>query len=251
VTCEPGWSWSAQPTDYDILVVHAGTGHVSFGGESHPLVAGTAVMLRPGQPAIFAHDKGEQLTIAFCHFRFMNPMSGQPVVVDEDWLPNVRVQLCEPSNVANLIQQVVRWYRDPNPLRQLDSRSRLLCLLIEIYLQDARSAGVANVLIDSRIRRVRDLVVNSPGAVMSLADAASHAGMSPKHFSRIFSSNVGASYREFCLQSRLDQAQVLLTESAMSVTEIARTLGYRDVFTFSRQYRRRFGQPPTAIRRVT
>jgi transcriptional regulator GlxA family with amidase domain len=86
---------------------------------------------------------------------------------------------------------------------------------------------------------------------MSLADAASHAGMSPKHFSRIFSSNVGASYREFCLQSRLDQAQVLLTESAMSVTEIARTLGYRDVFTFSRQYRRRFGQPPTAIRRVT
>jgi AraC-like DNA-binding protein len=61
---------------------------------------------------------------------------------------------------------------------------------------------------------------------------------------------MGTSLRSYGLDLRLERAHHLLVETSMTITEIARALGYSDLFLFSRQFRQRYGQPPRALRKV-
>ncbi len=53
---------------------------------------------------------------------------------------------------------------------------------------------------------------------------------------------------EFVIASRMEHACRLLRFSTQSIGSIAETLGYRDVYFFSKQFRARMGVPPTSYR---
>jgi transcriptional regulator GlxA family with amidase domain len=55
-------------------------------------------------------------------------------------------------------------------------------------------------------------------------------------------------FRDYLVESRLDRARSLLTETTMTIHQIARALGYSDPFLFSRQFRSRYGLPPSHYR---
>jgi len=56
------------------------------------------------------------------------------------------------------------------------------------------------------------------------------------------------SLREYTVKARLDRTRHLLTETSMTVGQIARALGYTDPFLLSRQFTRRFGVAPSRYR---
>ena len=53
----------------------------------------------------------------------------------------------------------------------------------------------------------------------------------------------------YVIEAKLERARQLLAESALSISEIAEALGYRDIYFFSRQFRQRTGGSPTDYRR--
>lgn len=75
------------------------------------------------------------------------------------------------------------------------------------------------------------------------------ACLAPAYFSRLFSREMGTSFREFLVTVRLDRAKYLLQETDMSVGEIAESLGYDSVFLFSRQFKLRHAIPPSRLRK--
>jgi AraC family transcriptional regulator of arabinose operon len=52
----------------------------------------------------------------------------------------------------------------------------------------------------------------------------------------------------YLIRARIDRAHQLLTETSMSVTQVAATLGYTDIAYFSSQYKRYTGCSPRAAR---
>ncbi|MEK7413354.1 MAG: AraC family transcriptional regulator [Planctomycetota bacterium] len=58
----------------------------------------------------------------------------------------------------------------------------------------------------------------------------------------------GVSPRDFVLRLRMDRAKHLLLESDMSVTAVAKALGYGRIHEFIRVFRSRVGRTPTAFR---
>ena len=117
-----------------------------------------------------------------------------------------------------------------------------------MYRQDANNRDVALTQRDSRLEKVIDEIRQNPHARMTLDEAANLASLSPGYFSRIFRKETGTSFREFLLQVRMERARALLEETDMSVTEIACSLGYQDIFLFSRQFKLRYSQAPSHIR---
>ena len=65
---------------------------------------------------------------------------------------------------------------------------------------------------------------------------------------RRFRQRMRISLHNYVLQSRIAEAQRLLAETDLSVSAVAERLGYRDVYFFSRQFRKIAGVPPTAFR---
>jgi AraC-like DNA-binding protein len=79
---------------------------------------------------------------------------------------------------------------------------------------------------------------------------ASDAGMALSTLRRRFRQITGTPLHAHVLQSRIARGRRLLSETDTPVKAIARQLGYRDVYFFSRQFHQQTGLPPAAFRRA-
>jgi transcriptional regulator GlxA family with amidase domain len=77
---------------------------------------------------------------------------------------------------------------------------------------------------------------------------AAQAVLSRAQFTRRFVAQHGTSPAQYLIQARVERAHQLLTETAMTVTQVAAALGYTDVAYFSRQYKFRTGTSPSQTR---
>lgn len=78
-----------------------------------------------------------------------------------------------------------------------------------------------------------------------VADLAAQSGMSTSAFHRNFQTVTTQSPIQFQKQIRLQQARLLLAAHPYDVTAVAHRVGYYSLSQFSREYRRRFGAPPS------
>jgi AraC family transcriptional regulator len=98
------------------------------------------------------------------------------------------------------------------------------------------------------MRRVADLIdahLHEPLTIGALARAAA---LSPFHFARSFRLTTGLTPHNYLRQARLQRAAALARSSALSTTEIAHRVGYKNVAHFRQAFMRAFGTTPAALR---
>ena len=84
---------------------------------------------------------------------------------------------------------------------------------------------------------------------LSLADAARLAHMEHTYFSKRFKALTGLGFHEYLAQTRLRQAERLLRDSRLSLSEIAECCGFSNSNYFGDVFRRWKGESPSAYRR--
>jgi AraC-like DNA-binding protein len=99
-----------------------------------------------------------------------------------------------------------------------------------------------------RIEEARRILTASFQEDHSLASLSRAVGISPFHFARLFRSLIGVPPGRFLLETRLERAQGMLRESR-SVTDTCFACGFRNLSYFVRAFRKRYGVPPSAVRR--
>jgi len=83
---------------------------------------------------------------------------------------------------------------------------------------------------------------------LALSDLARDAAMAPYHFLRVFRQVAGMTPHQFVLRTRLHRAAVRLRGSDESISAIAFDVGFNDLSTFNRRFRRVMGLSPSAYR---
>ncbi|MEU8952029.1 AraC family transcriptional regulator [Streptomyces sp. NPDC048489] len=107
-----------------------------------------------------------------------------------------------------------------------------------------RQLGLADSGLAHISRAVRWIRVNYADA-FKVEDLARRVGMSVSAFHRNFQSVTGMSPIQFQKSIRLQEARLLLAGRPSDVTGIGLAVGYDSPSQFSREYRRRFGVPPS------
>jgi AraC family transcriptional regulator len=82
-----------------------------------------------------------------------------------------------------------------------------------------------------------------------LGTLARLAGLSQHHFCRAFKRSFGVPPHGHHVQRRIQQAKLLLSDPAVSITEVGLILGYRHSSSFSIAFRKITGQRPSEFRR--
>ncbi|MBJ18654.1 MAG: AraC family transcriptional regulator [Deltaproteobacteria bacterium] len=98
---------------------------------------------------------------------------------------------------------------------------------------------------------LRDLqvwVVENPGALHTVDALARRVAMSPRHFSRVFSAQVGQSPVRYVERVRVEAARRRLEESERGVDEVAVEVGFGTPETMRRAFLRQIGIGPSAYR---
>ena len=100
------------------------------------------------------------------------------------------------------------------------------------------------------VRQAQDLVHAEPGADWRVDDLARRVGMSPRHFSRSFTDQVGQSPGHYVTTVRVEAARRLLEEEPTATTAlVARRCGFGTAESLRRAFLRRLGVPPEQYRR--
>lgn len=90
----------------------------------------------------------------------------------------------------------------------------------------------------SRLGRLKQSIEADLIAELSLRRAAQIACLEPKYFSAYFHRKVGVRYRDWLAWVRVQRAMVLLCERDTPITEIAARVGYGDLRSLERAFRR-------------
>lgn len=100
-----------------------------------------------------------------------------------------------------------------------------------------------------RICRARELLAEVRENELSIRDVARQVQISPYHFIRVFEALFGVTPHQFRIQSRLDQARVLLATGRHTVTDVCMEVGFASLGSFSDLFTRRLAITPSAFQR--
>lgn len=100
------------------------------------------------------------------------------------------------------------------------------------------------------IRDVQEAIEAEPGGTHSIDELARRAAMSPRHFTRIFTEEVGEAPGQYVERVRTEAARRQLEETDDTVVAIASRCGFGTAETMRRNFIRRVGIPPDQYRKA-
>lgn len=101
----------------------------------------------------------------------------------------------------------------------------------------------------SALRSVTDFVNDNLSMDLGLSEIAGVANLSQYHFSRQFKRATGLSPHQYVIQRRVERARELLSNTDLSVGDVASAVGFAHQSHLARHVRRRFGVSPSSLRK--
>ncbi|MDX1942198.1 MAG: AraC family transcriptional regulator [Saprospiraceae bacterium] len=101
-----------------------------------------------------------------------------------------------------------------------------------------------------RLARAKDYMDSHFAKPLSLEELAQVACLSTFHFLSCFKTLHGLTPYQYLTQVRLRQAKNLLTISDNSVQQVCHAVGYEDISSFSKLYKKTFGVPPSKTEKI-
>jgi AraC-like DNA-binding protein len=124
-------------------------------------------------------------------------------------------------------------------------------ILFRLLRTDAAAAVRASIGTPQDARRIIDVmqfIRANHTQKLTVTGLARHAAMSPSHFAHRFSSVARLSPMKYLREVRLDRARALLGADGVRPSEVAALVGFESAAHFAREFKRRFGVPPSQYR---
>ena len=230
--CERTWFWHPRPLARHLLwCVLDGIGSLELGGRRCDLEPGMCVVFAPGDVPTARHDPDRRLFVFGLYFD-----ADGPATPPSRWAKVRDLVLLE-----SLARRSDTAHRRGGPLGERQTMlclTQILCLIWEDALHPP--PGPVDTALDDIGRAIRQ----DPSRRWTVAELAARASLSRAQFTRRFTAHTGMPPGRYVVHARIARATELLTETTMTVTQVAAALGYTDVAYFSRQYKWLTGRSP-------
>ena len=113
---------------------------------------------------------------------------------------------------------------------------------VPFWLQERPSA-------DLRIHQLLEHMNERYLEPLSNKELASFMGMSEKYFISFFHTHIGKSPKQYLIDCRMKYSLVLLKDSRNTITDIALRLNFTDQYSFSKAFKKYFGEAPSSFRK--
>jgi YesN/AraC family two-component response regulator len=102
---------------------------------------------------------------------------------------------------------------------------------------------------DPRIGRAIAYIDRHFQSKIRLEDLSRASGLSTQHFVYLFKRDVGETFKPYLKRLRIRKSQELMQDPYVSITEISLGVGYQDLTTFERDFKRLTGMTPRDYRK--
>jgi transcriptional regulator GlxA family with amidase domain len=98
------------------------------------------------------------------------------------------------------------------------------------------------------LRDLQGWIHANPDADLGVEALARQAAMSPRHFARVFTRELGVTPARYVERARVEAARAWLEGSQAGIEEVAAACGFGSAETLRRAFQRQLGVPPSAYR---
>lgn len=220
---------------HDLLWIHQGKVRIAFKGEgSMTLSAPDGVLILPNTP-FSGQAIGAAATASVCHFRTDQP--SQPGYL--------RAAPDERTDLSFLIRMALRLAADPPA--KAERRVRLLKTILDGFTPEQGPPPMDRDVV--RLARAWDLAAQNLSTIRSLVDVAALIGLRESALRTLHRRVHGAPAGAHLRALRLEQTETLVATTGLTLTEIARRVGYGHPETLNAAFRASRGMTPGAFRR--
>ena len=234
-----------------LIVVTSGFGGLRMGGQNFTLSPDSALIVPEGVLHETYDQPGQPMNIFSVGFSLNNLQ-----ISSDCWnkLLGWNQVLALPIYESKKIHQLLRNLLVEQSQKNLDyenvmsaSLSRLLIILART-LDKQILLGEAGYDSLSKVREVILGIQNHCHEQNSLVDVAKMAHLSQRQFSNLCHQITGMSYVAYVNKNRCERAMMLLLETKMPVSAIAFEVGFEELSTFYRAFKKMFDKAPREFR---
>lgn len=154
--------------------------------------------------------------------------------------PDVFIVMLTGYSKQDTILESLRGHADDYLEKPIKVEKTLETIRRLLFKKNAQVSGI--------IERLKYFIEKNFHKEINLKQAANIVCLSPKYVSRIFKDSVGMGFNQYKLQMRMEKAKELLAYSQFNVNEIAYKIGYENVESFVRVFKRIQKCTPTRYR---
>ncbi len=238
-------------TDFCLTIPREGTAFASHLGRDVSLAEGAGVLCRSAEPGSLAFRSTARFVIL-----------GIPADVLLPMLRDVDAAVMRPIAPDTAALQLLIGYADlllhrraetpPDLQRRTATHMHDLVALAVGAVRDAEHVARGRGARAARFAAIRaDILANLSQVRLSPKMIARRHNVTERYVHLLFE-ETGATFSAFVSQARLDRARDLLLDRAgagLKISDIAHRVGYGEITTFNRAFRRRFGDTPSGLRR--
>ena len=117
-------------------------------------------------------------------------------------------------------------------------------------MENLQQADAAAFVYYPRLKKVKAYIDEHFEDRISLANAAEVAGLEEKYFSTYFRKKTGVCFTDWIAYDRVKRAADMISAQDHSITSIAFTVGFQELRTFERAFKKYTGMTAQAFKRL-
>lgn len=230
-TCSPGHSFGPATRFYWLFhYIIRGKGVYTVNGIEHPVRAGQMFVIRPFEVTRYQADSlepWEYIWVGFTSSIQLPSCLHEQYVLSASRCSALFFSLKEAAEMG-----------EGRELFLCGKIYQLLSILSEEQKGEENYIELAKAYLESNYMRE-----------ISIQELAEKLNLNRSYFSTLFRKKMGKSPQEFLIDCRMEKACQLMAEHGYSPGEAAVAVGYPDIFSFSRMFKRRYGRSPRAYQK--
>lgn len=238
--CESGHSFGpAVREHYLVHYIRSGRGKFFFSGKAYDLSPGQCFLICPGKITVYTADEAEPWKYTWLAF---SGSRAAGFLREAGFGPQSPV--IESSRLSVFFTELYRKIRNGN----FDGNDFAMASEVFAFfaaLRNDRSVPSSTVAYAEKVRSYVSRMYQNP---IRVGQIAAFCGLDRHYLCRIFKTETGITLQQCIIEWRMRRARELLLSSALNVGEVARSVGYTDVYNFSKMFKKQFGCSPSKVR---
>lgn len=236
---------------YTLHIIINGSGSIEFNNKTEILSSGYCFLIPPNETFIYKQNNNDPWEYVWFEF-------------DGDAVPNlikstnfVKDYFFKITSFDNILKSILH-YKSLYTKRKKDSDTLFsTAYLLDIFtvLINDTQRRIENVDLNKfqlkiiKIKRYIDDNYNDPD--LNIATIASHFYFTQSYLTRLFKKYTKITPIQYLIKVRMEKASELLRQDNFSVQQIAESVGYKNQFYFSKEFKKYFGIMPSKYKNLS
>lgn len=152
------------------------------------------------------------------------------------------------EKIFSLIAEILHLNKQKVPAYRFGTKALLLQIIFLLFHNHLEINNLNSGKNSTLNREIISFIGERYTTDLTLKEIADTFHMSYKYFSRYFKNTFNTTLSDYIMKLRMERAELLLSTTELSVTEISLQTGFNNISFFIRSFKKAYGQPPLKYR---